>query len=110
MPSGLLKNTIAKMMALTAIAAMAILPAVHVAFAGSTAASLPPEYAEILLLAQERVQASTQPDAFGNGTPILTDMTGMLPWIGIAISAALETVVAARILTSKMQNEALLVQ
>ncbi len=108
--SGLLKNTMAKMMALTAISVMAILPTVHVAFAASTATSLPPEYAEVLRLAQERVQAATQPGAFGNGTPILTDMMGMLPWIGIAISAALGTVAAVRIPTPRMQNETPLVQ
>jgi hypothetical protein len=60
MLGGLLKNTMAKMMTLTAIAAMAILPTVHVAFAVSTTTSLPPEYAEVLRLAQkERTQAAT---------------------------------------------------
>jgi hypothetical protein len=34
----------------------------------------------------------------------------MLPWIGIAISAALGAVVAARILISKMLSEALIAQ
>ena len=110
MIGGLLKNTMAKMMAVIAIAAMAILPTVHVAFAASTATSLPPDYVEVLRLAQEKVQAATQQGAFGNVTPILTDIIGMLPWIGIAISAALGTVVAVRILTSRMQNEALTIQ
>jgi hypothetical protein len=63
-----------------------------------------------LRLAQERVQAATQPGAFGNGTPFLTDIISILPWIDIAISAALGAVVAARILISKMQSEALVAQ
>jgi len=107
---GLLNKTMAKTMALTAIAAMAILPTVHMAFAASATTSLPPEHAEVLRLAQERVQAATQRGAFGNGIPILTDMMSVLPWIGIALSAALGTIVAARFLTSRMQNEALIVQ
>lgn len=109
MLGGLIKTTMAKMMTSTA-AAMAILSTVHVAFAASIEASISPEYNEMLRLAQERVQAATQPGAFGNGTPLLTDIMSMLPWMGVAISATLGAVVAARILISKMQSEALIAQ
>ncbi len=110
MLGGLFKTTMAKMIASTTAAAMTILSTVRVAFAASTEGSISPEYSEMLRLAQERVQAATQPGAFGNGTPILTDIISILPWIGIAISAALGAVVAARILISKMQSEALVAQ
>ena len=66
-----------------------------------TGANISPEYDEMLRLAQERVQVATQPGAFGNGIPFLTDITSMLPWIGIAISAAIGALIAARILYQK---------
>ena len=109
MLGGLIKTTMSKMMASTA-AAMAILSSVRVAFAASTGANISPEYGEMLRLAQERVQVATQPGAFGNGVPLLTDITSMLPWIGIAISATIGALIAARILISKMQSDALVVQ
>ena len=86
------------------------LSTVRVAFAASTEASISPGYNEMLRLAQEKVQAATQPGAFGNGVPLLTDIMSMLPWIGIAISAAIGALIAARILIPKMQREALIAQ
>ncbi|MEO9296145.1 MAG: hypothetical protein ABI347_11190 [Nitrososphaera sp.] len=95
------------MVAATAGAGIAtIVSTVRVAFAASTGASLPPEYGELLGLAQQKVQAATQPGAFGNGVPVLygADPATMLPWIGVAISAALAAVCAVKLLTPRIRN------
>jgi hypothetical protein len=76
------------------------------AFAASTDANLPPEYGELLGLAQQKVQAATQPGAFGNGVPVLygADPVTMIPWIGVAISVALAAVCAVKLLAPRIRN------
>lgn len=107
-----MKNALAKI-ATTIMAGVAtFLSAVRVAFAASTETSLPPEYNEILRLAQEKVHAATQPGAYGNGVPMLfgADSMTLLPWIGVAAAAAITAVCAAKLLAPKTSNEALLAQ
>ena len=92
-------------------AAMTILPAVHVAFAASTESSLPAEYAEVLRLAEEKVHVATQPEAFGNGVPILNgDPAGMLPGIGLGVASSIGAVITAKLLTPRMRSQVLAAQ
>ncbi len=99
----LLRRTLTTMAASTVAAAIAILSTVRVAFAASTDARLPPEYDEMLRLAQQKVQAATQPGAFGNGIPFLNsiniDPASALPWIGIGAAAGIAAIVAAKLLS-----------
>ncbi|MEW5839691.1 hypothetical protein [Nitrososphaera sp.] len=83
-------DALSRTAALAAGAVVAALSAVRAAFASSTGSSLPPEYSEVLRLAQEKVQAATQPGALGNGVPIISDAgaSAMLPWLGIVAAAA----------------------
>lgn len=107
---GGLKTVLSKLAAITATAMVAALSAVRVAFAASTDSRLPPEYVEMLRPAQEKVQAATQPGAFGNGTPLIGDVTGILPWLGLAACAAIAAVVAAKLFTSRIPGDALVAQ
>jgi len=104
------KTALSKIAAVTATAMVAALSPVRVAFAASTDSRLPPEYVEMLRLAQQKVQAATQPGAFGNGTPFIGDFMGMLPWLGLAACAAVGAVVAAKIFTSRMLGDAQVAQ
>ncbi len=107
----LVKKTIRLIAAPIIAAAMTILPDVHVAFAASTESSLPAEYAEVLRLAEEKVHVATQPEAFGNGVPILNnDGAGMLPWIGLGIAWSIGAVIAAKLLTPRMKSQVLAAQ
>lgn len=108
------KNTLAKIAA-TATAGMAtILSTVRMAFAASTGTTMPPEYAEILRLAQQKVQAATQPGAIGNGVPLLNnlniDPASVLPWIGIGEAAGIAAAVAAKLLTQDAKSAVLAAQ
>jgi len=89
-----------------------ILSTARMAMAATTDTSLPPEYNEMLRLAQEKVHAATQPGAIGNGVPVLfgADPISLLPWIGVAVSAAIAAVCAARILAPKVRNDSMLAQ
>ncbi|TLY10461.1 MAG: hypothetical protein E6K88_03815 [Thaumarchaeota archaeon] len=104
------KRMLPRIAAVTATAMLAALSTVRVAFAASTDSRLPPEYTELLRLAQQKVQAATQPGAFGNGTPLFHDVMSILPWLGLAACAAVGAVVAAKILTSRMRSDALVAQ
>jgi hypothetical protein len=81
-----------------------------VAFAASTDSKLPPEYTELLRLAQEKVQAATQEGAFGNGTPLIGNVMGMLPWLGVVACAVAGAVIAAKIFMKRMKGSALTAQ
>lgn len=108
-----IRNVISRTAAMAGAAAAAALSTVRAAFAASTDATsaLPPEYSELLRLAQEKVQAATQPGAFGNGTPLIGDAAAMLPWVAIAACAAAGTaVIAAKVLKSRIRGEAMLAQ
>jgi hypothetical protein len=111
-----IRNVISKAAAMTAAIAAAALSAVRTAFAASTDSSLPPEYTELLRLAHEKVQAATQPGAFGNGTPLIGggggDLAAMLPWVAVAACVAATAAVAAAVkaLRPKMSDEVMLVQ
>ncbi|AIF83930.1 hypothetical protein NTE_01870 [Candidatus Nitrososphaera evergladensis SR1] len=110
MIGGPVKDVLAKI-ATAATAGMAtILSTVRMAFAASTDASLPPEYTEMLRLAQEKVHAATQPGAFGNGVPLLfgADPMSLLLWIALAVSATMAAVCAGKILAPKMRSDPLL--
>lgn len=90
-------------------AILAVLSAtVHVAYAAST--KLVSGYEEILKLAQERVQVASQPDAFGPGVPLIRDVMGMLPWMGLAIGLALAAVIAAKVLVPRIRSDILVAQ
>jgi hypothetical protein len=112
MISGPVRNALAKIGTTATAGAMAVLSTIHMAFAASTDVSLPPEYSEMLRLAQEKVHAATQPGAFGNGVPVLygADPMTLLPWIGVAVAVAIAAVCAAKILAPRMRNDALIVQ
>lgn len=101
---GRFKTAISRTVAATASAAIAALSAVRAAFAASTDLGLTPEYAELLRLGQEKVQAATQPGAFGNGTPLITDIMAVLPWIGAAACIAVGAVLAAKVITSRVRS------
>ena len=107
----LAKKSIRVIAASILTAAMTILPAVHVAFAATTESSLPAEYAEVLRLAEEKVHVATQPEAFGNGVPILNgDPAGMLPWIGLGVASSIGAVITAKLLTPRMRSQVLAAQ
>ncbi|MEP0824346.1 MAG: hypothetical protein HRF40_02565 [Nitrososphaera sp.] len=90
-------------------AILAVLSAtVHVAYAAST--KLAPGYEEILTLAQERVEAASQPSAYGPGVPLIRDAMGMLPWLGLAIGLALAATIAAKVLVTRIRSDALVAQ
>lgn len=107
---GGIKTVLSKIAAVTATAVVAAIAPIRVAFAASTDATLPPEYTELLRLAQDKVQAATQPGAYGNGTPLIGDFMGMLLWLGLAACAAVGAVVAAKIFTSRIRGDALVAQ
>ena len=111
MIGGPIKNALVKIAATATAGATTILSTIRMAFAAGTDTSMPPEYAEMLRLAEQKVQAATQPGAFGNGVPVLfgADPMALLPWIGVAVSAAVAVVCAAK-LAPKMRNDALLAQ
>lgn len=110
----LLKRSLATMAASVAAAATAVLSTVRVAFAAGTDSRLPPEYSEILRLAQQKVQAATQPGAFGNGIPLLNsiniDPASVLPWIGIGAAAGIAAIVAAKLLSPDVKSTVLAAQ
>ena len=112
MIGGQVKNALPKIAATIMAGAAIVLSTVRVAFAASTGISQPPEYNEILRLAQEKVHAATQPGAYGNGVPILfgADSMTLLPWIGIAVATAIAVVCAAKLLAPKTIKEAPLAQ
>lgn len=90
MIGGPVKQMLAKIAAAAIAGIVTILSTARMAIAASTDASLPPEYSEMLRLAQEKVHAATQPGAFGNGVPVQfgADPMSLLPWIGVTVSAA----------------------
>lgn len=95
-----------RLAATTVTAAVAVLSAVRGAFAASTSSNLPPEYADILRLAEEKVRAATQPGTIGNGIPIMNiDLAAMFPWIGVGAAFAVCAVMAAK-LVSRIKGEA----
>lgn len=108
------RKVLTKIAASSAAAAVAVLSIVRVAFAASTDARLPPEYTEILKLAQQKVQAATQPEAFGNGIPLLNsiniDPASGLPWIGIGAAAGIAAIVAAKLLSPDAKRTVLAAQ
>ncbi|MEW6603996.1 MAG: hypothetical protein AB1351_04825 [Thermoproteota archaeon] len=92
--------------AATAAAVVAVLSVFRGAFAASANANLPPEYAEILRLAKEKVSAATQPDALGNGIPVMSaDMAGIIAWVVVGATVAIGAVAAAKFLTMRMKGE-----
>ncbi|UVS68354.1 hypothetical protein [Nitrososphaera viennensis] len=101
---------LAKIAAAATATIATIVSTARMAFAASTNTSLPPEYMEMLRLAQQKVHAATQPGAFGNGVPVLygVDLMTLLPWIGIAGAAAVTAIYAARLLAPKIRGGALL--
>lgn len=112
-----IRNAISKTSAMTAAAAAAALSAVRTAFGASTDPSLPPEHMELLRLAHEKVQAATQPGAFGNGTPLIGgggggDVAAMLSWMAVAACVAAIAVIAAAVkaLRPKIRDEVMLAQ
>ena len=111
MLSGLAKKVLSVIAAPILTAAMTVLPAVHVAFAASTDSSLPSGYAEMLRLAEEKVNAATQPGAFGKRVPIAKiDPAGMRPWIGLGIALSVGVVIAVKLLTPGIKSVALTAQ
>ena len=112
MIGGQVKNALAKIATTAAAGATALLSTIRMAVAAGTDTSLPPEYAEMLRLAEQKVQAATQPGALGNGTPLLfgTEPMSLLPWIGVAVAAAIAVVCAASLLAPRMRNDALIAQ
>jgi hypothetical protein len=112
MIGGPVKSTLAKIAAAATAGMATILSTVRMAFAASTGTSLPPEYTDILGLAQQKVQAATQPEAIGNGVPMLygADPMTLLPWVGLAAAVAIGAVCAAKLLAPRMRNDALIVQ
>ena len=109
MISGQVKDVLAKTASATTAGMATIISTVRMAFAAGTDTSLPPEYNEIVRLAQLKVQTATQPGAFGNGVPILygSDLGTLLPWIGLAVSAAVAAVCANKLLAPKIGKDAL---
>jgi hypothetical protein len=94
------------MAAAVATTLVAATSAVRVAFAAGTGSSLPPEYTEMLRLAEERVNAANQLGAIGNGVPLLNvDLGGLIPWFGMRIAAAIGALLAARILMPRLKSE-----
>jgi len=63
------KKMLPRIAAVTATAMLAALSTVRVAFAASTDSRLPPEYTELLRLAQQKVQAATQQEHLGTELP-----------------------------------------
>jgi len=112
MIGGQVRKTLAKMTTTAAAGALTLLSTIRMAFAAGANASMSPEHAEMLRLAEQKVQAATQPGAIGNGVPMISgaDAMSLLPWIGVAISAAIALVCAAKFLTPLMRNDALLAQ
>ena len=112
MIGGAIKQMLAKIAAAATAGVATVLSTARMAFAASTDVSLSPEYNEMLRLAQEKVHAATQPGALGNGVPVLfgADPMSLLPWIGVAVSAAIAAVCAAKFLAPKMRSDALLAQ
>ena len=110
MIGGPVKDVLAKIAATTIAGIVTILSTVRMALAASTDTSLPPEYMEMLRLAQEKVQAATQPGAIGNGVPMLygADPMNLLPWIGLAVAVAIAAVYATKVLAPKTRNRPLL--
>lgn len=107
---GRLRTVVSKAAAVTAAAIVAALSTIRVAYAASTDASLSPEYAELLRLAQEKVAAATQPGALGNGIPVINDIMSVLPWMGLAAAISIGAVVAAKVLVPRMRSEVLIAQ
>ena len=101
---GGVKSWLSKMAAAVATTMVAALSAVCVASGASK--SLPPEYTEMLRLAQDKVNAASQPGAIGNGIPFLNaDLGRLFPWIGFEIAAAFMALFAARFLMPRLKNE-----
>lgn len=100
------KDVLAKIAATTAAGIVTILSTVRMALAASIDTSMSPEYTGMLRLAQEKVQSATQPEATGNGVPLLytADPMGLLVWIVIAFSAAVAGVYVWKILAPKMKR------
>lgn len=110
---GGLRLMLSRIAAITVATMVAALSAVRGAFAASTSTSLSPEYTEMLRLAEEKVQAATQPGAFGNGVPLLydgLDPTAMLPWVGVAATVAVAAICAAILIIKKVESRALIAQ
>jgi hypothetical protein len=104
-----LKAVLSRTAAASTAAMVATLSAVHGALAASTSSSLSPEYNEVLQLAKAKVEAATQPGAYGNGVPLLSstsaDPMSILPWIGIAVAVAITAVCTAKLLAPKMKSK-----
>lgn len=107
----LAKKTLTTIVASILTAAMTVLSAtIHVAFAASTSSHLPPEYIEMLRLAEDKVRSATQPGAFGNGVPLLinVDPAGMISWIGLGIALGIGVIIAVKLFAPRAMNSMLL--
>ncbi len=108
---GGIRDVLSRMGAAVATALVAGVSAARVAFAAGTDSGLPPEYAEVLRLAEEKVNSATQPGAFGNGVPIMSgDVFGILPWLGVGLAAAVAPYLAAKYLVPMLKRESMVAQ
>ena len=108
---GGMRDVLSRMGAAVATALVAGVSAARVAFAAGTDSALPPEYTEILRLAEEKVNSATQPGASGNGVPIISgDFFGILPWLGVALAAAVAPYLAAKFLMPMIKRESMTAQ
>lgn len=108
---GGLKGVLSRIAAAVGATLVAAMSAVRTAFAAGTDLNLSPEYAEILRLAEEKVNVATQTGAMGNGVPVIGgDIVGVLPWLGVGLAAAIVPFFAAKFLMPRIKRESILAQ
>jgi hypothetical protein len=108
---GGLKGVLSRTGAAVGATLVAAMSAVRTAFAAGTDSNVSPEYAEMLRLAEEKVNAATQAGATGNGVPIIGgDFIGMLPWLGAGLAVAIVPFFAAKFLVPRIKRESIIAQ
>lgn len=108
---GELKSVLSRTAAAVGATLVAAISAVRTAFAAGTESNLPPEYAEMLRLAEDKVNAATQAGAMGNGVPVIGgDIIGMLPWLGAGLAVAIVPFFAAKFLMPRIKRESIIAQ